>query len=388
MVARIALIILTMRKPKMASKAEELVDKLRGIAENYQQVTNNPPMYNLGDAVTIMRDGFEYVALIEAIDEDEYTIRVQAIAGNEFEATDKVYVVNAEDLVMYSAPKSFAIGDVVEWKSQAGITIGEIVGAFEDESGNYVVEVFAQDEKGQYDPTNVTVTLSGDVIERKDDIILPRRRGKIMAKMTGITMQSDAEKKIGILEGIGSAYGQVDLGGDTVKRGAYKQTIKHKNGMVPLFIDHGWDMKTFMGIAYVEDSDEGLKVRAELPLDATDVRDNFIKTQFAVDNGLGMGYSIGYDAIKSRTMADGTRELQEIALYEISITPFPMDTSAKIMSARSKRVAYKAMQTKWATPIIDAPQGNQGTQDADTNKMFANALAELKSILNNKKTPQ
>jgi hypothetical protein len=107
----------------MASKAEELVDKLRGIAENYQQVTNNPPMYNLGDAVTIMRDGFEYVALIEAIDEDEYTIRVQAIAGNEFEATDKVYVVNAEDLVMYSAPKSFAIGDVVEWKSQAGITL-------------------------------------------------------------------------------------------------------------------------------------------------------------------------------------------------------------------------------------------------------------------------
>jgi hypothetical protein len=266
MVARIALIILTMRKPKMASKAEELVDKLRGIAENYQQVTNNPPMYNLGDAVTIMRDGFEYVALIEAIDEDEYTIRVQAIAGNEFEATDKVYVVNAEDLVMYNAPKSFSIGDVVQWKSQAGITIGEIVGAAEDESGNYVVEVFAQDEKGQYDPTNVTVTLSGDVIERKDDIILPRRRGKIMAKMTGITMQSDAEKKIGILEGIGSA------------------------------IDHGWDMKTFMGIAYVEDSDEGLKVRAELPLDATDVRDNFIKTEFAVNNGLGMGYSIGFDA--------------------------------------------------------------------------------------------
>lgn len=368
----------------MKTKAEQLLDRMDGLLQSSIDPNEARP-FEMGDMVTIDRDGVTYVALVEAIDLDTYTVRVQAVAGNEFEATDKVYVVLAEELTKYDhpEPKSFEIGDVVEWKSEAGLTIGEIVSPSEDGNG-YVVEVFAQDERKEFEPTYVTVTLSGEFLSKSDAKLKPRR-GTILAKMSDITLKMDSESKIGELDGIGSAYGQVDLGGDRVNKGAYTQTIKHKEGKVALFIDHGWDMKTFMGIAHLSDSEEGLRVRAEMPLDATDVRDTFIKTEFAVNSGLGMGYSIGYDAVKSRMLPDGTRELQEIALHEISITPFPMDTQAKILSARSKRIAYKAMQTKWATPQFDAPTGNQSqSQGAPDEFNYSQALDELKSIINPK----
>lgn len=367
----------------MKIKANDLIDKMSQMAQDYEQMGDEPLPFNLGDVVSIERDGYKYTAIVEAIDLGKYSVRVQAVAGNEFEATDKVYVVDPSELSAYEqetpveVPKSFEPGEVVEWKSQAGLTIGEIVSV--DDDGSYTVEVFAQDERKEYEPTYVTVNLSGDVLVKSDAVLKPRK-GRIMVKMDDMNMSLDDKTNIGCLMGIGGSYGNVDLGGDTVKRGSYTQTIKHKDGKVPLFIDHGWDMKTFMGVAFLEDSEDGLLVQGDMPLYASDVKDVFIKTKFALEKGIKMGFSIGYDVIKSRFMADGTRELQEIALHEISITPFPMDTQARILSARSKRIAYKSMQTKWATlPNIDAPTGNQ-----DDGQDAIQALAELKSILTNK----
>lgn len=357
----------------MTTKANELINKLDEMVS--QENTIETP-FELGDTVTIIRDEIEYIAIVESVDGEQYTVRVQAIAGNEFEATDKVYVVTAEELQKYEHTKSFDIGDCVNWKSEAGDTIGRIV----DKKERYHVEVYVKNND-TYEPTFVEVELDADILT-KSDIELPLPKGKILFKADELKLEySDEESKnLGILDGIGSAYGQVDLGGDTVKKGAYAQTLNHKEGKVPLFIDHGWDMATFVGVAHMSDSDIGLMVKAEMPLDATDVKNTFIKTMFAIHSGIDMGFSIGYDAVKSRMNADGTRELQEIKVYEISITPFPMDTNARILAARSKRIQYKSMQSKWATPSIDAPHGNQGEQGASI------ALAEVKSILNERKT--
>jgi HK97 family phage prohead protease len=364
----------------MKKKAEELIDKLNDIAHSQSELTDTVTSFEVGDIVSVTFEGTNYAAVVESMEGEDYYVRVQAVAGDEFEATDKVIKVSVSELSAYEKPKSFGLGDAVQWKSEAGLTIGEIVGE-PDESSSYPVEVFAQDEKAQYEPTFVTVLLPPDVLT-KTDTELKRPKGQIMVKMSDITMDYDETKRIGVLEGDGSWYGQVDLGGDRVNKGAYSQTITHKNGRVPLFIDHGWDMETFMGIAFLEDSDTSLKVRAEMPMEATDVKDVFFKTKFATENGMNLGFSIGYDAVKSRLNPDGTRDLLEIALHEISITPFPMDTNAKILSARSKRIAYKAMQTKWATPIIDAPVTVTGNQD----EQGAEALVELKSLLTTKRT--
>lgn len=366
-------------------KAEELIDRLNEMAEAQNTISDDVPAYELGDIVCINRDGFEYIATVEAYEGDKYTVRVQAVAGNEFEATDKVYVVEEGELSAYEADtrKMWRIGDMVTWKSMAGITLGEIVGASEDASGNYIIEVYTKGDGDQIEPTHVTVNLSGNNLSVADVALPERKRGQILSKMSDVALRMDEERKVGIIEGMASTYGNVDLGGDTVKKGAFKQTLKHKGGKVKLFADHGWDMKTFMGIAYLEDSEDGLAMKAEMPLDASDVKDNFIKVKFAMDKGEDMGLSIGYEAIKSKYLADGTRELSEVSLFEVSMTPFPMDTHAKILSARSKRIANMAMQSKWATPIIDAPAGNQDKQGA---ALLGEALVAVKQLIKNNKT--
>jgi len=347
-------------------------------------LTDEVPSFEIGDIVSINRDGFDYVAIVEAYEGSMYTVRVHAVAGNEFEATDKVYVVDEQELSAYEQEerKTWKVGDVVTWKSLAGITIGEIVGVQENEDGDYVIEVYAKGDNDAMEPTRVTVSLSGDVLNASDAVLPERKKGSILSKMSEIGLSMDEERKVGIIEGLASTYGNVDLGGDTVKKGAFKQTLLHKKGKVKLFADHGWDMKTFMGIAYLEDSEEGLRMKAEMPLDASDVRDNFIKVKFAIDNGEDMGLSIGYEAVKAKYLSDGTRELSELSLFEVSMTPFPMDTHAKILSARSKRIANMAMQSKWATPIIDAPEGNQERQGAD---LLGEALVAMKQLIRNNK---
>jgi phage head maturation protease len=45
------------------------------------------------------------------------------------------------------------------------------------------------------------------------------------------------------------------------------------------------------------------------------------------------GLSIGYDTVRS-SMKDGTRQLLELKLFEVSLTPFPMNELATVTSVK------------------------------------------------------
>ena len=357
---------------KMKSKAEVLIDQLRDAAQAQESILEEET-FMIGDVVTLSEEGVEYVGIIESDDKGVFQVRVHAIAGTEFEPTDKVFFRFSDELQYYREPQKDetdeqdnseadpvedeieekAVGDFVQWQSEAGQTIGKV----KSEEGD--IEVYAQ-ENGHYVATNVLVKHDlGSVTLVKEELNIKEQVKKILAKMDHVSLEINDEKNVGVIEGLASTYGNVDLGGDTISKGAYTQTLKHKNGKVKLFFDHGWKTHDIAGLAFLQDSEDGLKMRGEMPLDATDVKNAFVKIKFLIDNGESTGLSIGYDDIKSMMKADGTRELKEIALHEISITPFPMDTQANILSARSKRIAYKAMQSKWQQ-LSDAPFGNQG----------------------------
>lgn len=356
---------------KMKTKAEVLIDQLQEIAENQDSMSEQPE-FVIGDIVTLSEDGTDYIAKIEDEDRGVYQVRVQAIAGDEFEPTDKIYFRYAEELEFYEkAPvvetdtetedddpgsegeeKSFKESDQVSWTSKLGQVNGTIK-EITDEVAH--IEVFAK-VGDQHEPTGVFVDLSVEHLS-KSSFQVKERPHQILTKMEDVEMS--VESNIGRFKGIGSQYGLVDLGGDTVAKGAYTQTMKHKNGRIKLLFDHGWKTKDIAGVAFLSDSDKGLMVDAEMPLDAQDVKDAYTKIKFLIDRGEPVGLSIGYDPVKFQINADGTRTLKEIALHEMSITPFPMDTGAQILNAKSKRIAYKAMQYDWQTIPTDAPLGNQ-----------------------------
>jgi HK97 family phage prohead protease len=346
-------------KAMIQSKATQLIDEMVETVTETQVDTS----YRIGEVVTLVEEETEYVGIIEDDIDGKYTIRIYAVAGTELEPTDKIMFRMESEIKPYE--KSIEQGILVKWNSEAGLTHGKVVSVSDNIC---TVEVYVEGKS-----TRVEVQVPVDSVERTL-FEVKEEKPKILCKMEDVTLQIDEQRNVGIIEGWGSTYGNVDLGGDTIAKGAYTQTLRHKNGRVQMFFDHGWSVPTMAGVSFMEDKDKGLWVRGELPLDATDVKDAFVKIKFAIDNGVNPGFSIGYNPIKYKNNPDGTRTLNEIALEEMTITPFPMDTEARILSARVKSIQYKSMATKWATIPPDAPKGNQ-------NEQGALALAEIKSLI-------
>lgn len=330
--------------------------------------------YNLGDFVKFNDGEFELIACIEAMEEEKLTVRIQAIHGNEFEATDDVRVVEASSVMGYNSSgedipaPAVSEGDFVKFYCPEGEIKARVVSV----TDCVTVEPYMLVDGG-YEPTGV-------LIERKANELtaiapLPEAsEKKLLVCLNEIKMDYTQEKSIGVIEGYASTYGNVDLGGDVVTKGAFTQTLRHKGGKVPLLLDHSYTSKDVAGVAYLTDDEKGLKLNGEMPLGIKSIAETYEKIKFLADRGIKMGLSIGYDTIKSTTSPDGIRNLKELALHEVSITPFPMNTQSMIMSAKSRRIGYHAKREVWQTNI-DAPKGSQEQEGATA------LLGELKSII-------
>jgi HK97 family phage prohead protease len=133
----------------------------------------------------------------------------------------------------------------------------------------------------------------------------------------------------GTFVGLGAVYNNIDLGGDLILPGSFTKTIAEKGGRVPLLMGH--DSKMPIGVANLSDSPQGLVVAGKLVLEADGSRSAYALLKEGVIRGL----SIGYDTLKSK-MVDGVRHLSELKLWEISLTPFPMNPDALITSVKGE----------------------------------------------------
>jgi HK97 family phage prohead protease len=134
----------------------------------------------------------------------------------------------------------------------------------------------------------------------------------------------------GELEGYVSVFGNVDLGGDVVVPGAFKKTLadwSRSNQPMPLIADH--DLSTGGLIGSVREAKEdaiGLWVRAGFS--ATDKAQD-IRTKMVEGHLRGMSFT--YEAIKhhmGNLAGKAARFLEELRLFEATVTPFPMNALA------------------------------------------------------------
>lgn len=136
----------------------------------------------------------------------------------------------------------------------------------------------------------------------------------------------------GTFEGIASVYGNVDLGGDIVLPGAFKEFVETRDGQVRVLDAH--DSRRPIGKARVTDTHLGLAVKGRLNLAVTRAREIYE----LMKDGIVDGLSIGYDVIQpdgSEVRADGVRVLKKLKLWEISTTIFPMNPSALVSDVKS-----------------------------------------------------
>jgi HK97 family phage prohead protease len=134
----------------------------------------------------------------------------------------------------------------------------------------------------------------------------------------------------GMLQGHVSVFGNVDLGGDVVMKGAFKKTLAdwaQSNRRIPLLVDHKMSTDGVIGsLDHAQEDDVGLNIVARFSSiqKAQDIRT--LLGEKHID-----GLSFTYEPVRSRPGTKAgmpVRFLDELRLYEATVTPFPMNVLA------------------------------------------------------------
>lgn len=131
------------------------------------------------------------------------------------------------------------------------------------------------------------------------------------------------------IEGYAAIFGERDLSGDIIRRGAFSRMAARPATPVRMLYQHAADKPLGLWRDIHED-ETGLYVRGDLLLGNSLAADIFSLLSGKALNGL----SIGFRTLKSRRLKNG-RELLAIDLWEISIVTFPMAPHARITNVGS-----------------------------------------------------
>ena len=148
----------------------------------------------------------------------------------------------------------------------------------------------------------------------------------------------------GRFEGYASLFGQKDMGGDIVMRGAFSRSLEKRGAKgVRMLFQH--DPAEPVGIwREIREDERGLFVRGQLLPDVSKSREILsLMREGALD-----GLSIGFRTIKGRSdKKHGGRRLFEVDLWEISIVTFPMLAGARISAVKSSALPTKREFERW-----------------------------------------
>ena len=131
----------------------------------------------------------------------------------------------------------------------------------------------------------------------------------------------------GGFEGYGSVFGNVDLGGDVVLKGAFAESLKERTPA--MLWSHDPSQVAGVYTKAFED-DNGLVVRGEFA--DTDLGRT---TRTLVKMGAVSGLSIGFSTKDYEYTKDGERLIKQADLFEVSLVAMPMNESARINMVKS-----------------------------------------------------
>lgn len=124
--------------------------------------------------------------------------------------------------------------------------------------------------------------------------------------------------------GYASLFGQADMSGDIVERGAFAASLLSMTGRLPMLFGHETAEPIGVWDRVFEDR-TGLFVSGRLIGGGANERISRLIREGAVS-----GLSIGYRAKRSARRSGGGRRLYELDLWEVSVVAFPMLRSARI----------------------------------------------------------
>ena len=146
----------------------------------------------------------------------------------------------------------------------------------------------------------------------------------------------------GIFTGYASVFGGVDTFGDTIVKGAFKDTLKDRTRPVRMFNSHNPGRPIGIWLQLEEDK-TGLSARGELTPDNTDAMNVYASMKHGALDGLSIGFRIPTGG--GEDIDGGGRRLTQIDLVEISPVSMPSDDDARIGSIKSIAEEIRTIQT-------------------------------------------
>lgn len=129
------------------------------------------------------------------------------------------------------------------------------------------------------------------------------------------------------ISGYASLFGQADMSGDVVMRGAFAASLlARSHHPLPLLFGHETQKPIGVWDRIFEDT-TGLFVSGRILTDNKRAR----HIARLVSEGAISGLSIGYRPTRATPRAAGGRTLMELDLWEVSVVAFPMLRSARIV---------------------------------------------------------
>jgi HK97 family phage prohead protease len=134
----------------------------------------------------------------------------------------------------------------------------------------------------------------------------------------------------GELEGHASVFGNIDQDGDVVLPGAFKKTLadwSRSRQPLPLIADHDLSTAGVIGSVYdAREDDVGLRVKARF---SSDPKAQSVRTKMIEGHLKGMSFT--YQAVRhfpGPFAGKSARFLQELKLFEVTVSPFPVNELA------------------------------------------------------------
>lgn len=145
-----------------------------------------------------------------------------------------------------------------------------------------------------------------------------------MRRFTPIEIK-ELDERTGSFAGWGSIFDTKDDGGDTVRRGAFKKSLKQR--MPKIYLMHD----TPVGVmTKAEERDKGLWVEGQ-PDESRDGLDAREKLKSGALDAL----SIGFRTVKAKETGRFERDLLELSLYHVGLVPYGMHDQAIITQVKA-----------------------------------------------------
>lgn len=240
----------------------------------------------------------------------------------------------------------FDVGDFVEWDSSGGTANGRITRIVRD--GELPVPDSSFTLNGTEDNPaalirlfrdgEATDTMVGHRFSELREADEPKASNETLEHKQ-LTVELEVKEIDGkrTFEGYASTFGNTDLGGDVIEKGAFQKTIRmaKKEGMPVVLWQH--QMESPIGrLTEMKEDENGLMVKGML-VDTEKGEEAYKLMQAGVIDKMSIGYTASDFDIDSKR---GIRRLKQIKLFEVSLVTFPMNPKAGVTGVKRDFEGY------------------------------------------------